>query len=122
MEMQLDVVRQLKTNSWDEVCRAVGIGRSSLSILRKRHSERLGLQPRPSRRKRQRTCSSPRQRRSNPEKPHNDFIELPVSSVPRLQVEIRLPTGITVRAHSASDVDAVGALIARVLADAAVAT
>ena len=39
VELQHNVVRLLEGHSWDEVCEAVGIGKSSLSILRKRHCE-----------------------------------------------------------------------------------
>ncbi|MFC1611513.1 hypothetical protein ACFL6C_11185 [Myxococcota bacterium] len=61
LELQRNVVKLLEGHSWEEVCEAVGIGRSSLSILRKRHCEDLQLRRRvasPSRRKRRRKSRS----------------------------------------------------------------
>ena len=43
VDLQRKVVKLLESHSWDEVCEAVGIGRSSLSVLRKRHRDHLSF-------------------------------------------------------------------------------
>ena len=121
VDLQLDIVRLLKDNSWEDVCRAVGVGRSSLSILRKRHCGLLQLQPRVPSRRRRPTPGPTAPCRPLIEKSHADFIELPVAgAAPLLHVELRLPSGIVMQAHSAN-AGAVGTFISKILADAAAA-
>ena len=52
VDLQQNVVRLLESHSWDEVCAAVGIGKSSLSLLRRRHCDDLQLRRRVAPRKR----------------------------------------------------------------------
>jgi hypothetical protein len=119
-EMQRSIVKLLEHYSWEDVCQGVGISRSSLGLFRRAHAEQLQLQPRVV----QRGRAAARERRVNARrapaaKPNSDFIEMPVvGTAPRLCVELKLPSGIVVQAHSAVDVGAVGSFVAKVLADA----
>jgi len=64
-ELQRNVVKLLETYSWEEVCKAVGIGRSSLAVFRRRHREHLQLRrrippPKRARRRGSRLSSGPK--------------------------------------------------------------
>ncbi|MFC1612068.1 hypothetical protein ACFL6C_13985, partial [Myxococcota bacterium] len=123
VELQREVVKLLESHSWDQVSDAIGISKSTLSVFRKRHREHLQLRSRRSSGHRQ-VASRKRDlsRKKSPERP-NGFIEVPVVSSPsRLDVEIRLPSGIVVQASSGSDTGAVGDFVARLLADTQSAT
>ena len=121
VELQRNVVKLLEKHSWDEICGTVGISRSSLGNLRKRHGEHLQLRPRPQARRRvRRNARKPSKRRQtrSPRTSAADFVEIPVAGpAPRLHVELKLPSGIVLHAHSDNDVGAVGDFVARLLAD-----
>jgi hypothetical protein len=117
-DLQRDTVKLLEAHSWEEVCQATGIGKSTLAFFRRCHRDQLQLRPRRVPRKRR-----PARERTNPAMPgktvNAEFLEVPLVGVhPRLHVELRLPSGVIVHAHSAVDPGAVSAFVARLLADA----
>ena len=115
VDLQRRVVRLLEEHSWDEVCDAVGINKSQLAIWRRDHREHLQL--------RSRRVSRQRTKRPPPKgarmRPAPGFIELPITTEPRRDIEVRLPTGVVVCAGGNADLGAVGELVARLLTQGA---
>lgn len=114
--LQQRVVRLLEDHSWDEVCTAVGVGRSQLSVWRRAHREHLQLRPRRRSQQDTRSRSTSRSGRRSSPKPATGFIEVPLPlEAPRHDVEIKLPTGIVVCARSGPGLAAVGELVISLL-------
>ena len=88
VDLQQNIVRLLEGHSWDEVCEAVGIGKSSLSILRRRHCEDLKLRRRvaPRKRKLRRTARSGSVRKEGTVRLAR-VVPLPTSTNPKRGVE-----------------------------------
>jgi hypothetical protein len=121
-DLQRNVVKLLEDHSWEDVCQAVGISRSSLGYFRRCHRDQLQLRPRVFSRKSRSVHERHEARPTALGKANDDFIELPiVGAQPRLHVELRLPSGIVVHAHSAIDAGAVCSFVSKVIADTAAA-
>ncbi len=120
VDLQCRVVKLLEKHSWHEVCDAVGISKSQLSSWRCEHREHLQLQPRPRRSPAQHT--RPRERSSSRRatlQPAASFIELSVPTETACpDIEVKLPTGVIVRARNSANITAVAELVGRLVAAA----
>jgi len=115
--LQKRVVKLLEEYSWSDVCKTVGIGRSSLFALRKRYCGELQLKPRPQSKRPPRAKAAGTKCKPAPQPAFIEVTGPMAITSARLQVELRLPSGLVVRAESQTDVDAVERFANKIIAN-----